>query len=91
LIIADGIAGIFTYALLLGTPSLFRVQVRFLTNPGFIPVYTIDITVITTLVINYLMIIVAGLGTEIKNFNWNLLKILGPEPYGNPFLIFLGT
>lgn len=29
LIIADGIAGIFTYALLLGTPSLLRVQVRF--------------------------------------------------------------
>lgn len=29
LIIADGIAGIFTYALLLGAPSLFRVQVRF--------------------------------------------------------------
>lgn len=29
LIIADGIAGIFTYALLLGKPSLFRVQVRF--------------------------------------------------------------
>lgn len=28
LIIADGIAGILTYALLLGTPSLFRIQVR---------------------------------------------------------------
>ncbi|XP_060861226.1 folate transporter 1-like isoform X2 [Metopolophium dirhodum] len=28
LIIADGIAGIFTYALLLGTPSLFRVQME---------------------------------------------------------------